>query len=61
MLTTDGKKNSRLTTKISRFLRFAQTKNLEIFVSQEMYISRFIICMMGLKGLWSLVSGLSVE
>jgi len=33
--TTDGKKNSRLTTKISRFLRFAQTKNLEIYVSRE--------------------------
>jgi hypothetical protein len=33
--TTDGKKNSRLTAKILRILRFAQTKNLEIYVSRE--------------------------
>jgi len=33
--TTDGKKNSRLTAKISRILRFAQMKNLEIYVSRE--------------------------
>jgi len=30
-----AKKNSRLTTKISRILRFAQTKNIEIYVSRE--------------------------
>jgi len=30
-----AKKISRLITKISRFLRFAQTKNIEIYVSQE--------------------------
>jgi hypothetical protein len=30
-----AKKNSRLTAKISRILRFAQMKNLEIYVSRE--------------------------